>query len=391
LDPALGIDLDEDDRAILKVLREFCERSVGPGAKRRDETSEFPRDIIRGLGRLGLLGALTPTDYGGAGLSAKAYALLMEELARHDAAVAVTFGVHSSVAVHPVVDAGSDEQKRRLLPPLARGERIGAFALSEPGSGSDPASLATLARRDGEEYVLNGTKLWCTNGHEAGHLILIARTDPDPRSRHRGLSAFALEAPFPNGFVLGSVEHKMGIRASVTSEVRFEDCRIPLASRLGAEGDGFRIAMRALDASRIGIGAQAVGIARGAYEESLTYAKTRSQFGRPIGAFQAIQFKLADMATRIDASRLLVHRAAALKDSGRPFTREASEAKLYATETAQWVTNQAIQIHGGVGYTTDANVERYFRDAKVTTIYEGTSEIQLLVIARQLGLATGQG
>ncbi|MHB8585095.1 MAG: acyl-CoA dehydrogenase family protein [Thermoplasmatota archaeon] len=383
-DRTLGVELTEDDRAILKVLREFCEREVGPTAKKRDETSEFPRALMGRLGSLGFLGPLTPKAYGGLELPMRTYVLIMEELARWDAALAVTFGVHTSVAIHPLVDAGTEQQKAEILPALARGERIGAFAISEPGAGSDPGSLVTSARRDGDSYVLNGTKTWCTNGHEAGHFIVMTRTDA--ASGNRGLTAFAMERPFPEGFRLGHVEHKMGIRSSVTSEVHFDDCRIPAAFRIGSEGQGFKLAMKALDASRIAIGAQALGIARGAFEESLRYANEREQFGRPIGSFQGIQFKLADMATRIDASRLLVHRAAALKDAGKPFTREASEAKLFATESAQWITNQAVQIHGGVGYTTDANVERYMRDARVTTIYEGTSEIQLMVIARQLGL-----
>ncbi|HVL48115.1 MAG TPA: acyl-CoA dehydrogenase [Candidatus Thermoplasmatota archaeon] len=382
-----AFDLSEEQELIVKTVREFCEREVGPTAKRRDETAEFPHDILKKMAGLGLLGPVTPVEYGGAGLDARTYALIMEELSRWDAAVGVTYGVHTSVAVHPVVDAGSPEQMSRFLPKLASGERIGAFALSEPGAGSDPGGLATTAVRDGDHYVLNGTKTWCTNGHHAGHVIVMARTDP--KAGNRGLSAFVVEPSKTPGFKPTSVEHKMGIRASVTSEIVLDNARVPAENLLGKEGDGFKLAMKALDASRIGIGAQGLGIARACLESSLAYAKEREQFGKPIGAFQAIQFYIADMATQVDAARFLVQRAAYLKDMGRPFTKEAAMAKLYATEVAQRAAITAVQIHGGNGYTTDYPVERYMRDAKVTTIYEGTSEIQHIVIARQLGLPGG--
>ncbi|MHB8603822.1 MAG: acyl-CoA dehydrogenase family protein [Thermoplasmatota archaeon] len=380
----MHFELSEEQRLVARTVREFCEKEVGPTAAERDRTGAFPHDVLRKLAKLDLMGAQTPHEYGGAGLDARTYALVMEEIARWDAAVAVTWGVHTSVAVHPVLDKGTEEQKRRWLPKLSSGERIGAFALSEPSSGSDPGGLATTARREGDHYVLNGTKTWCTNGHEAGHIIVMARTDP--KAGNRGLSTFVLEKPFPKGFTLGNVEHKMGIRASVTSELAFHDVHVPESARLGAEGDGFKIAMRALDASRVGIGAQGLGIARACFEESLAYAKEREAFGKPIGAFQMIQAKLADMQVRIDASRLLIQRAAFLKDTGQPFAKEAAMAKWFATETAQWAALEAVQIHGGFGYTREANVERYLRDAKVTTIYEGTSEIQQVVIARNLGL-----
>ncbi len=373
-----------EQKLIRDTVREFCLKEVAPGARSRDRASEFPRDVMRKLAKLDLLGPLTPTEFGGLGLPTAMYALIMEELSRWDASVGVTYGVHTSVAVHPVVDQGSDDQKRAFLPPLARGERIGAFALSEPGAGSDPGGLATTAARDGDEYVLNGTKIWCTNGHEAGHFIIMARTAPG----NRGLTAFVVTEPLPAGFELGAVEDKMGIRASVTSEIRLDGCRVPAANRLGPEGEGFKIAMRALDASRIGIAAQGLGIARASLEDALAYANEREQFGRKIGAFQAVQWKLADMATGYDAGWLLVQRAAALKDAGRPFSKEAAMAKAFCTELAQWASIEAVQIHGGNGYTTDYDVERYMRDAKVTTIYEGTSEIQRIVIARQLGLPT---
>lgn len=380
----LDFDLSEEDRLILKTVREFCEKEVGPTAKERDEKRIFPRREMQKMAELGLLGPNIPEEFGGSALSARTYALIMEEISRWDASVGVTYGVHTSVAVYPLLEKGSPEQKAEALPKLASGQRIGAFSLSEPGAGSDPGGLATTAVREGDGYRINGTKTWVTNGHEAGHIVLIARTDPS--AGNRGLSAFLLTDPFPKGFVLGSTEHKMGIRGSVTSELRLEDMWLPESARIGAEGDGFKLAMMALDPSRIGIGAQGLGIARASYEASLAYAKEREQFGRTIGSFQAIQWKLADMATRIDAGRLLILRAAELKDRGLPFTKEAAMAKLYATELAQWASIEAVQIHGGNGYTTDYPVERYMRDAKITTIYEGTSEIQHLVIARQLGL-----
>jgi alkylation response protein AidB-like acyl-CoA dehydrogenase len=400
-----SFDVSDEDRLILQTVREFCQREVGPTAKKRDEEKIFPRREMMEMAKLGLLGPNVPPEYGGSGLSTRTYAQIMEELSRWDASVSVTYGVHTSVAVYPLLEKGSEEQKREALPKLADGSRIGCFSLSEPSAGSDPGGLQATAIRDsavsaatasperrvaasavpdGDGYRINGTKIWITNGHEAGHVILIARTDPS--AGNRGLSCFLLTAPFPKGFRLGAKEHKMGLRGSVTSTFHLEDAWVPESARIGAEGDGFKLAMKALDPSRIGIGAQGLGIARAAFEASVAYAKEREQFGRPIGANQAIQWKLADMATRIDAARFLVQRAAWLKDTGQPFTKEAAMAKLYATELAQWATIEAVQIHGGNGYTTDYPVERYMRDAKVTTIYEGTSEIQHLVIAKGLGL-----
>ncbi|MFA5861121.1 MAG: acyl-CoA dehydrogenase family protein [Candidatus Thermoplasmatota archaeon] len=381
---APSFDLPSEDRLILQTVREFCEREVGPTAKARDEKGVFPRREMMLMGELGLLGPNIPTEYGGSALSTRTFVLIMEELARWDASVAVTYGVHASVAAYPLLEKGTEAQKREALPKLASGQRIGCFSLSEPSAGSDPGGLQTTAIKEGDGYRINGTKTWVTNGHEAGHVILIARTDP--AAGNRGLSCFLLTEPFPKGFKLGAVEHKMGIRGSVTSTIHLEDVWVPESARIGAEGDGFKLAMKALDPSRIGIGAQGLGIARAAYEAALAYAKEREQFGKPIGSFQAVQWKLADMATRIDAARLLVMRAAELKDLGQPFTKEAAQAKWFATELAQWATIEAVQIHGGNGYTTDYPVERYMRDAKITTIYEGTSEIQQLVIARCLGL-----
>jgi alkylation response protein AidB-like acyl-CoA dehydrogenase len=379
-----SFDLPEDDRLILKTVREYGESTLGPRAKERDEKMIFPRKEMDEMAKLGLLGANIPEAYGGANLPTRTFVLIMEELARWDAAVAVTYGVHASVAVYPLLEKGSEAQKAEALPKLAAGERIGCFSLSEPSAGSDPGGLQATAVKDGDGYRINGTKVWVTNGHEAGHVILIARTDP--AAGNRGLSAFLLTDPFPQGFKLGAKEHKMGIRGSVTSTFHLEDMWVPVTARIGAEGDGFKLAMKALDPSRIGIGAQGLGIARAAYEASLAYANEREQFGKKIGSFQAVQWKLADMATRIEAGRLLIARAAELKDAGLPFTKEAAQAKWFCTELAQWAAIEAVQIHGGNGYTTDYPVERYMRDAKITTIYEGTSEIQQLVIARNLGL-----
>ncbi len=379
-----SFDLSEDERLILKTVREFGERELGPKAKERDEKRIFPREEMRKMADLGLLGPNIPEEYGGTNLPVRTHALIMEELGYWDASVAVTYGVHTSVAVYPLLEKGSDAQKADAFPKLASGERIGCFSLSEPSAGSDPGGLQTTAVREGDGYKLNGTKIWVTNGHEAGHVILMARTDP--KAGNKGLSCFLLTAPFPKGFNLGAKEHKMGIRGSVTSTFHLEDAWIPESARIGAEGDGFKLAMKALDPSRIGIGAQGLGIARAAYEASVRYAKEREQFGRPIGSFQAVQWKLADMATRIEAARMMILRAAELKDRGLPCTKEAAQAKWFATELAQWATIEAVQIHGGNGYTTDYPVERYMRDAKITTIYEGTSEIQQLVIARSLGL-----
>lgn len=383
----VSLEPTEEQRAIVRMVREFCEQHVLPERARLDREGAFPHEIMEKLGELDLLGPLTPPAFGGAGLDTRTYAMLMEEISRHDAAVGVTYGVHTSVGVTPIIWYGTPEQKERYLPPAARGETLTAFALSEPGSGSDPASIRTTATRDGDAYVLDGTKTWCTNGRHAGHVIVMAKTDPSADPPHRGMSCFIVE-PQWEGFKVGSQEHKMGIRASTTDEVILDGCRVPEANLLGEEGQGFKIAMRALDASRIGIGAQGLGIARASLEDALAYAKEREQFDRPIGGFQAIQHKLATMATEVEAARLLVHRAAWLKDADRDFTREASMAKMFATDVAVRAAREAVQVHGGVGYTRDYPVERYMRDAKVTQIYEGTNEIQRLIIARQLGLPT---
>jgi alkylation response protein AidB-like acyl-CoA dehydrogenase len=351
-----------------------------------EERGEIPPALLAQMRELGLFGTQIPERHGGLGLDTVTYAGIIEELARACAAVSILIGVHSSVAAYPLQIHGTEEQRARFLPRLAAGE-IGAFCLSEPESGSDAASLRTTARRDGDAYVLNGTKVFVTNGSLAGLYLVMARTDRDAAPRHRGISAFLVERSSP-GVVLGRKEDKLGLRASDTLEMFFEECRVPVANRLGEEGEGFHIAMQSLDNGRIGVGAQATGIAQAALSAALAYARERQQFGHPLAHFQAIQNKLADMGTRLQAARLLVRRAAWMKDRGLPFVKEAAMAKLFAAEMATFVTHQALQIHGGYGYMREYNVERYYREARVTEIYEGTSEMQRLVIARQLLRAT---
>ena len=379
--------LSEEHRLVRDTVREFIAREVSPGAGELDRRSEFPAKAVARLAELGLLGMTIPETYGGAGMDALGAAVAIEEIARGSAALAVTVSVTNSVCAGPIVRFGSEEQRRRYLPRLARGEILGGFSLTEPDSGSDAAHLRARARREGDFYLLSGDKAWVTNV-EVGHLfVVLAATDPAKGSK--GLTAFLVEKDFP-GFAFGKVEDKMGLRSSLTGSLQLQDCRVPVGNRLGEEGQGFKIAMATLDGARIGIGAQAVGIARGALEEAISFARERRAFGEPIVNFQAIQFMLADMATAIEAARLLVHRAARLRDRGEtPYTMEASMAKLFASEMANKVVYQAVQIHGAYGYSREYPVERYYRDVRVTTIYEGTSEIQRLVIARRLleGLA----
>jgi alkylation response protein AidB-like acyl-CoA dehydrogenase len=378
----LRFELTEEQELIRGTIRDFAEGEARPGAAARDRDGEFPAALVRQLGEMGFLGAVIPAEYGGADIDAVAYALVIEELARVDAALAVTTAVHNSVGAYPIVMWGTEAQKRKYLPPMARGETLGAFALTEPQAGSDAANLKCRAVRDGDRYVVNGVKAWCTNGPVAGTLVLMAVTDPALGSK--GISAFILESGSA-GFRPGTVEDKMGLRSSKTSELVLEDCVIPAESRLGAEGDGLKVALSVLCASRTGIGAQAVGIAQGAFEEALRYAKTREAFGGPLAELQAIQFMLADMATRIEAARLLVYYAASRTDDvSRRIYRYSSMCKLFASEMANEVVARAVQIHGGYGFSREYPVERFYRDARVTTIYEGTSEIQRLVIAREL-------
>ncbi|MBD3237224.1 MAG: acyl-CoA dehydrogenase [Candidatus Eisenbacteria bacterium] len=367
---------------MIQAVREFAQGEIAPRAQEMDTHAMIPPEILDGMQQLGLFGVQIAPEYDGLGIDTPTYTAIIEELSRACAGVAILLSVHCSVAAYPLQTYGSEAQRRRFLPRLAAGA-IGAFSLSEPNAGSDAASLKTSARREGDTYLLNGTKVFVTNGSLADLFLVMARTDPEAQPAHRGISAFLVERGTP-GLEMGRQEEKMGLRASDTMEVFFSDCRVPAANRLGEEGQGFKIALRSLDNGRIGVGAQAIGIAQAALDEALRYARERQQFGRPLVHFQAIQWKLAEMATQIEAARLLVRHAAWLKDQQRPFTGQAAMAKLFASEMSTRVAHQALQIHGGYGYMKEYPVERYYRDARVTEIYEGTSEMQRLVIGRGL-------
>jgi len=374
-------ELSEEHRLVQATVREWAASHLLPRAAEMDRTGAYPREMIRELGDLGLTGVFVPEEYGGAGMDSLAYCIVIEEIARAEAALAAVLSVNNSLNCYPILAFGTEAQKRRYLPELARGRKLGCYCLTEPTAGSDAGALRSTARDDGDAWVLNGTKIFVTNGVEADVLVVYARTGGEARSH--GISAFLAERGDP-GLSVGKIEHKLGIRASSTCEIVLEDCRLPKDRLLGERDRGFRIAMATLDGGRIGIAAQALGIARAALEDAIAYAKERRQFDRPIAEFQATQWKLADMATRIHAGRLLAYRAAWTRDQGRRHTREASIAKLFASETAMWAALQAVQIFGGYGYIQDYPVERHLRDAKITEIYEGTSEIQRLVIARHL-------
>jgi butyryl-CoA dehydrogenase len=377
----MDIELSEEQRQVRDLCRELAEAELKPNARRWDERHEFPRQAVAKLGELGLLGVAVPSAWGGAGMDAVAYAIAMEEISRGCAGTGVIMSVNNSLYCDPVLKYGTDEQRRELLQPFARGEKLGAFALTEPMSGSDAAEMRTTATLRGGDYVLSGSKNYITNGPQADVILVFAMTD---RAKgHKGISAFLVPTD-AGGFTRGKPDEKVGIRASGSCTVFFEDCVIPRRLRLGQEGEGFKIAMSTLDGGRIGIAAQALGIARAAHEEAIAYAKERRAFGQPIASFQAIQFMLADMATEIDAARLLVWRAAALKDQGVRFSAEAAMAKLYASEMSERVTSRAIQIHGGLGYMKECDAERHWRDSRITQIYEGTSEIQRIVISSAL-------
>lgn len=373
--------LTETQRAIQETVRVFAQKEIIPKAAEYDQREEFPSEIIRGLADLGFMGILVPERYGGAGMDYQSYVAILEELGRADASVALTVEAHNSLAVNHILLFGTEDQKRRYLPPLAKGGMLSAWALTEPDSGSDAASMRTTAVEQEDTYVLTGTKNFITSGSVAGIYVILAITDPT-RGPH-SISAFIVEKGFP-GFSVGRREKKLGVRASDTAQLILDDVRVPRENLLGELHHGFVNALEVLDGGRIGIAALAVGLARAALEDSLQYSKNRMQFGQPISSFQAIQFKLADMATAIDAARLLTYRAAFLADQGKPFTKEASMAKVYSAEAAVRAANQAIQIHGGYGYITEYPVERYFRDAKLCEIGEGTSEIQRLIIAREI-------
>lgn len=384
------LSLSETQQEIQSLARSFAERELAPLAAARDRESRFDRDMVRQFAELGFMGMLTPEEYDGLGLDANSYLLAIEEIAVVDAAAAVLLSVHNSLPSQMLLQYGNADQKERFLKPMARGELLGAFALSEAEAGSDAASLRCQGVRDGNDWLLTGTKAWVSHGNEADVILCMARTDsPDDRRGTKGISAFILTPDLP-GFHIGKKEAKMGLRASPTVQINLDSCRVPGDRLLGEEGRGLVYALGSLDHGRLGIAAQATGIARAALEAAARYALERKQFGKAIAEFQAIQFKLADMATRVSAARTLLHSAAAAKQRGERVTRFSSMAKLFATETAMWVTTQAVQIFGGYGYVTDYPVERYFRDAKVTEIYEGTSEIQRVVIARET-LAASSG
>jgi alkylation response protein AidB-like acyl-CoA dehydrogenase len=377
----VDFELSEEQQLLRKTVREFAEKELAPHAREWDEKQEFPREIFARLGALGLAGACWAEEYGGSALSTLDWAILMEELARADAGVALSLAAHHGLCSAHIHLAGSEEQKRRFLPPLARGEKVGCWGLTEPGSGSDAGGMRTTAVRDGQHWVLNGSKNFITNGRTADTAVVMTVTDR--AAGKKGISAIVVERGTP-GFRSGRKEDKLGVRSSDTSELVFEDCRVPLGHLLGQAGMGFVDTLRILDKGRIGIAAFSLGIAQAALEASLRYARERKQFGHPIADFQAIQFKVAEMATKVDAARLLTWRAAALADGGRPYSAESSMAKLFASEASVEIALEAIQIHGGYGYIKEYPVERYLRDAKLGTIGEGTSEVQRLVIARLL-------
>ncbi|MFC7685848.1 acyl-CoA dehydrogenase [Ureibacillus sp. GCM10028918] len=377
----MNFQLSEEHQQLREMIRDFALNEVAPTAAERDEEERFDRDIWEKMAELGLTGIPWPEEYGGAGFDYLAYAIAVEELSRVCASTGVTLSAHTSLAGWPIYKFGNEEQKQKYLRPMAEGKKIGAYGLTEPGSGSDAGGMKTTAKLDGDEYVLNGSKIFITNGGIADTYVVFAVTDPD--SKHKGTSAFIVESGFP-GFGVGKKEKKMGIRSSPTTEIIFDNCRVPKENLLGSEGEGFIIAMKTLDGGRNGIAAQAVGIAQGALDAATEYAKERVQFGKPIVANQGVSFKLADMATAIEASRLLTYNAAWLESNNLPYGKESAMAKLMAGDTAMSVTTEAVQVFGGYGYTKEYPVERYMRDAKITQIYEGTQEIQRLVISRMI-------
>jgi butyryl-CoA dehydrogenase len=371
--------LSPQHQEIRRTVREFAEREIAPVAAEMERLGEFPHEIIRRAAELGLLGVPYPEEAGGTGLDSLAYAVTIEELARASGSVAIIVSAHTSLGCNPIYMAGTDEQKERFLRPMASGQVIGAYGLTEADAGSDSRGTRTRARLDGDEWVLNGSKRFITNAGVAGTYIITAVTEAGSGR----ISAFIVPADAP-GFSVGRMEEKMGLHASNTGELLFDDCRIPAANLLGEEGQGDKLFLKTLDGGRIGIGAMALGLAQAAFEAASAYARERRQFDRPIGSFQGVAFMIADMATQIDAARLMVYRAAWLKDQGKPYTTEAAMAKLFASEVSRQVTNDAVQVHGGYGYVAEYNVERYLRDAKLTEIGEGTSQIQRMVIARNL-------
>jgi butyryl-CoA dehydrogenase len=375
------IELRDEQQMIRDVAGDFAQNEIKPVAAELDRQGKFPTELVKKMAELGFMGIFVPEDYGGSGMDTFSYVLALEEICKACASTGAIMSVNNSLVCEPILRSGTEEQKKRYLPPLAKGEKIGCFSLSEPAAGSDAGSIRTTAVKKGDYYVINGTKNWVTNGPEADVIVLF--TSVDLSKKHRGITAFIVEKE-TQGVIVGKKEDKLGIKASGTSQLIFEGCRVPVQNRLGEEGQGFKIAMQTLDGGRIGIGSQAVGIAQAAFEEAVRYSQERESFGKQISKFQAIQFMLADMATRIEAARLLVWQAAIMKDRRMKFSKQSAMAKVFASETAMWVTTKAIQVHGGYGYTTDYPVERHFRDAKITEIYEGTSEIQRIVIANEI-------
>jgi alkylation response protein AidB-like acyl-CoA dehydrogenase len=382
--------LTPEHEELQRMVRNFAQKEIAPIAAEYDESGEFPLDTVRKMGRLGLMGIEMPEEYGGAGMDTLAYVLTMIEVAKADASHSTIVSVNNSLYNYAIYAFGTETQKQRYITPVASGEKIGAYSLTEPMSGSDAGTMESRAvlNEAGTHYLINGRKSWVTSGPVADYIVLFTMTDPE--LKHKGVSAFLIDADQP-GFIRGKKEPKLGIRASATSEIVYENYAVPVENMLGKRGEGFKIAMTVLDAGRIGIASQALGIAEAAYEASLQYARERQAFGGPIGQFQMIQQKIADMKTRIEASRLLIYNACAakarFKATGERYTTEASMAKLFASETAMFVTDEAVQIHGGMGYSKEMAVERYYRDARITRIYEGTSEVQRMVIARsELGL-----
>jgi butyryl-CoA dehydrogenase len=377
----MDFSLSDHQKLIRETVRQFMEAEVRPAVRQRDREERFPSEEIKKLAALGCCGMMTPEQWGGAGMDTVSYVLMLEEVARVDAAMSTSLGVTNSAVQMPLLAFGNDAQRKKYLPPLASGEYLGAFCLTEPQAGSDAAGIQSTAVRCGDKYKLNGTKTWVTNGSVAGLFIVFAKTDP--AAGGKGMTAFLVEPGF-KGFRVGRHEEKMGQRSSPSVEVLLNDCEVPAENRLGEEGQGLKIALSALDGGRIGIGAQAVGLAQGALEESIKYAKQRKAFGKSISEFQAIQWMIADMQTEIEAARALTHYAAWLKDSGGRMGSASSKAKLYASEMVNRVVSKAVQIHGSVGYSRETDVERMYRDARVITIYEGTSEVQRMIIARDL-------
>ncbi len=374
----MNFNLTKEQEMIRAVVRDFAEREVEPIAGEIDQSGRFPTETVEKMVKAGFMGIPFPEKYGGAGADELAYAITVEELSKKCGTTGVIVSAHTSLGGWPIFRYGTEEQKEKYLVPLAKGEKLGAFGLTEPGAGTDAAGQQTTAILDGDEYIITGSKIFITNGGQADTYIIFAMTDKSAGTR--GISAFIIEADTP-GFTIGKIEDKLGIRASATTELVFQNCRIPKENLLGREGQGFAIAMSTLDGGRIGIAAQALGIAAGALEESIQYVQEREQFGRPIGKFQGLQWMIAEMATDVEAARLLVYKAAHYKREGKPYSKEAAMAKLFASEVAMDVTTKAVQLFGGYGYTSDYPVERMMRDAKITEIYEGTSEVQKMVIA----------